>query len=74
MIDISIHSHGKARCECFYPDNSNSVTLEINGGNVTIFDLPYEKAEALARIFADEETRLYSKGAGPRPFLAAEAV
>jgi hypothetical protein len=76
MFDIAIHSKGAVRCDCFYPENANSVTLEFGESrqNLTIFDLPYEKAAALARLFADADTKLYSKGEDSRKLLTSEEI
>lgn len=55
---INIYAHRAAGlvCTSFAPDNSMGVTLELNQQSITVYDLPVEKALALAMLFADAYT------------------
>lgn len=55
---INIYAHRAAGlvCTSFSPNNSMGVTLELNHQNITVYDLPVEKALGLAMLFADAYT------------------
>ena len=67
--NITLHHCRALRCSSFYPENSNSVALEAGGTDVTLYELPIEKALALAMMFADAGTAIYFKSGGPAMLL-----
>lgn len=71
-MDVTLHTRKKLRTKSFLPQNANCVCLHSEGDVITIFDLPLVKALALAKLFADEDTRLYEKPGQPsKNFLVA---
>jgi len=55
-INIYAHRAAELVCTSFSPNNSMGVTLELNQQTITVYDLPVEKALALAMLFADAYT------------------
>lgn len=70
-VDTYLHSGGTLRTKSFSPYNANCVTLESEGLELTIFDLPYAKAHALAALFADEKTILHPNAGNRLSFTEA---
>lgn len=68
-MEATLHTRKKLRTDSFSPHNANCVCLHSEGQVITLFDLPHSKAFALAKLFADEETRVYEAPGKPsRPF------
>lgn len=59
--NIALHHCRALRCSSFYPENSGCVSLKAGGTEVTLYDLPIEKALALAMMFADADTAVFFK-------------
>jgi hypothetical protein len=63
-ISTNIHSVLSVRADNYYPDNSHSVRLRIEGKTgaweITTFDLPEDKALALVQALGDELTTVYT--------------
>lgn len=64
-MEATLHTRQKLRTESFSPHNANCVCLHSEGQVITFFDLPPVKAFALAKLFADEETRFFVKPGQP---------
>lgn len=72
-MQVFFHGCEKLRTNHFFPDNGCSVELsaERNGGmeSVVFYGLPYDKALALALMFADAKTLLYFPGSYNKKLL-----
>lgn len=58
-INIYAHHGAGLVCTSFSPNNHMGVTLELNRQCITVYDLPVEKALALAMLFADAYTAVH---------------
>lgn len=70
MLDLNLHRCQNLRTHHFFPDNANGVQLNTeHGASICFFDLPYDKAHALALLFADADTKLFFHGDYTKPLL-----
>lgn len=73
VVDVSFHYAADLRCESFFPENRCGVQLRSGESSVSIYGMSYDKALALAMMFADEETALYMSGRAWTKLLGSDA-